>query len=62
MNDKDFEMMQTHSMVHYQYLGYLESTIIHLREYLDVMSTEPDELIPLSKVYHDLRRILGDES
>ena len=35
---------------------------IHLREYVDVMATEPDELIPLSKVYHDLRRILGDES
>ena len=34
----------------------------HLREYVEVMSTEPDELIPLSKVYHDLRRILGDES
>lgn len=35
----------------------------HLREYLDVMATEPaDSLIPLRKVYHDLRRILGDET
>ena len=33
----------------------------HLREYLKVMKDEPDEYILLSKVYHDLRRILGDE-
>ena len=33
----------------------------HIREYLKVMKDEPDEYILLSKVYHDLRRILGDE-
>ena len=34
----------------------------HLREYLDVMATEPaEELIPVKNVYHDLRRMLGDE-
>ena len=33
----------------------------HLRQYVEVMATEPDEFILLSKVYHDLRRILGDE-
>jgi hypothetical protein len=33
----------------------------HLREYVNVMATEPESLIPLSKVYHDLKRILGDE-
>ncbi len=33
----------------------------NLREYLNVMKDEPDEYILLSKVYHDLRRIVGDE-
>lgn len=34
----------------------------HLREYLDVMRDEPaDALIPLKVIYHDLRRMLGDE-
>jgi len=33
----------------------------HLREYVSIMATEPESLIPLSKVYSDLRRILGDE-
>ena len=32
-----------------------------LKEYVEVMATEPDEFILLSKVYHDLKRILGDE-
>jgi len=36
-------------------------TVDHIREYLNVMKDEPDEYILLSKVYHDLRRILGDE-
>jgi len=39
-----------------------QETIEHLREYLRVMADEPkDNLIPLSKVYHDIRRIIGDE-
>jgi len=33
----------------------------HLREYLKVMESEPDEYILLSTVYHHLRRMLGDE-
>lgn len=33
----------------------------HIREYLKVMKDEPEEYILLSKVYHDLRRMLGDE-
>lgn len=33
----------------------------NLREYVEVMASEPDGIIPLSKIYHDLRRILGDE-
>ena len=34
----------------------------HLREYLKVMESEPAEhLIKLKDVYHNLRRILGDE-
>ena len=33
----------------------------HIREYLNVMKDEPDEYILLSKVYHDLRRMIGDE-
>jgi len=35
--------------------------INHIREYVDVMRDEPEELIKLSRVYHDLRRMLGDE-
>ena len=38
-----------------------KETINHIREYLKVMKDEPDEYILLSRVYHDLRRILGDE-
>jgi len=41
--------------------GTMKELEQHLREYVHVMSTEPDALIPLSKIYHDLRRILGDE-
>jgi len=33
----------------------------HLREYLSVMKDEPEGYIKLSKIYHDLRRMLGDE-
>jgi hypothetical protein len=34
----------------------------HLREYLSVMADEPaEELIPVKNVYHDLKRMLGDE-
>ena len=33
----------------------------HIREYLDVMKDEPDEWIKVRQVYHDLKRILGDE-
>jgi len=35
--------------------------IKHIREYVKVMKDEPDEYILLSKVYHDLCRMLGDE-
>lgn len=35
--------------------------IKHIREYVNLMKDEPDEYILLSKVYHDLRRMLGDE-
>jgi len=38
-----------------------DEIIKHITEYLNVMKDEPDEYILLSKVYHDLRRILGDE-
>ena len=39
-----------------------DEAIQHLREYLRVMADEPkDNLIPLRKVYHDIRRIIGDE-
>jgi len=60
MNDEDFEDIAYH--VHPHYMKKLEDLEAHLREYLDVMSTEPESLIPLSKVYHDLKRILGDEA
>ena len=33
----------------------------HIREYLDVMKDEPDEWIKVSQIYHDLKRMLGDE-
>ena len=36
--------------------------IKHIREYLKVMESEPaEDLIRLKDVYHNLRRILGDE-
>jgi len=36
--------------------------INHIREYLKVMESEPAEhLIKLKDVYHNLKRILGDE-
>ena len=36
--------------------------LAHIREYLEVMKDEPDEYILLSRVYHDLMRILGEET
>ena len=33
----------------------------HIREWLKVMESEPEEYILLSTVYHNLRRMLGDE-
>ena len=56
-------------------LGYTEFTkksverdlknyeiVKHIREYLKVMESEPaEDLIKLKDVYHNLRRILGDE-
>jgi len=33
-----------------------------LREYLSVMEKEPDAYIKLSTIYHNLKRILGDET
>ena len=38
-----------------------QECVNHLREYVKVMKDEPDEYILLSTVYHNLRRILGDE-
>ena len=35
--------------------------ISHIREWLEVMRTEPEGYIKLSEVYHSLRRMLGDE-
>jgi len=36
--------------------------IKHIREYVEVMRDEPaHDLIEVQKVYHDLRRMLGDE-
>ena len=32
-----------------------------LREYLSVMESEPDAWVKISKIYHDLKRVLGDE-
>ena len=47
----DFSMMSTKE----------EEIVNHIREYLKVMEDEPDEYILLSRVYHDLKRILGEE-
>jgi len=38
-----------------------QDAINHIREYLEVIKDEPDHWIKLSRVYHDLRRELGDE-
>ena len=62
MNDEDFELLKTHALVHHEYLNKIQELESHLREYLDVMKDEPaDSLIPLKDVYHDLKRMLGDE-
>ena len=33
----------------------------HIREYVQAMEDEDDQWILMSKVYHDLKRMLGDE-
>ena len=39
-----------------------DEAIEHLREYLRVMADEPkDTLVPLKRIYHEIRRIIGDE-
>jgi CRISPR/Cas system-associated endonuclease Cas3-HD len=37
------------------------NTIEAIREYLEIMSNEPEGYIKMSEVYHSIRRILGDE-
>ena len=37
-----------------------QESIKAIREYLDIMKDEPDAYIKLSKVYNDLRRMIGD--
>lgn len=32
-----------------------------IREYRDLMKDEPDSYVKLSKIYHDLGRMLGEE-
>jgi len=33
-----------------------------LREYVGILATEPaEDLIPIKQVYHDIRRMLGDD-
>ncbi len=44
-----------------KYVAHLIEIKYHLRDYLEVMKDEPDEYILLSKMYQDLRRIIGDE-
>ncbi len=38
-----------------------EDIVKGIRDLVEVMKDEPEELISLSKVYHMLRRQLGDE-
>ena len=33
----------------------------HLREWLEVLRTEPEEWILASTIYHNIRREIGDE-
>lgn len=47
--------------VTYDYLVGCEESIIQIREYLEVMKNEPEGYILMSKVYHSIRRMLGDE-
>ena len=46
---------------YHEYLFGCSEIVKHIEEYLNIMKDEPDEYILLSKVYHDLRRIIGDE-
>jgi len=40
----------------------LEEMIEHIKEYVKLLEGEPaEDLIKLKDVYHNLRRILGDE-
>ena len=36
-------------------------SVLHLREYIEIMSDEPDCYIKASEVYHSIRRMIGDE-
>ena len=43
-------------------INHNREIVNHLKEYLKVMESEPaEDLIKLKDVYHNLRRILGDE-
>jgi len=46
---------------HFSNITKEQEIIFHIREYLSVMKDEPEGYIKLSKVYHDLRMMLGDE-
>lgn len=49
------------NMINKENMEYYREKVEHIREYVKVMKDEPDEYILLSRIYHDLRRILGDE-
>lgn len=38
-----------------------EEALTHIKEYLSVMESEPDEYIKLSEVFQSIKRCLGDE-
>lgn len=43
-------------------INHNREIVEHIREYVDIMKDEPaHELIEVQRVYHDLRRMLGDE-
>ena len=38
-----------------------DEALKHIREWLEVMSQEPNDWMRMSEVYHSLRRMIGDE-
>ena len=58
----DSLMAANHEVVKYNIsMSSLQESIKSIREYLAVMSNEPEGYILISEVYHSIRKMLNDE-